>query len=481
MRPNARPQAFWERHFALFAWLVLALAAFNLTYRLGSEIVTQWDESLYATSAWEMVTSGDWIGTTFQGALDYYNSKPPLNVWLIALMFKAFGPSLISLRIVSALSAWFTVAALVAWARRAFGADVALFAGLTLATTFGFFYTHSGRSANADALYTLLILLTVVTLWASIDRPWWRVLLGPLLAAAFLLKGMAVLMPLAIVLSVAIATRREAHRLLPIVVGMVLFLLPVGAWAVARWRLDRWSFFEPLFGTDFVAGTFTVLEGHPGTPFYYIRLLVEDHYDWLFAGVVALAAKPVARREWRALVAFWRDRGGLGTIVGAWAVLTLVIPTIVQTKLPWYLNPFYPAFALGIGWLVSRAVAGTRSAARRAAVTAVVLVIAIAAESRLIWYSFHYRDLRLSVQGLLLEERDRLNGGRVFRQEWDAGDRFVLKAIVRATEATAPQLEAFLRDSHAGDYLLSPHEVSRADLALVRSGAGHWLYVRLGA
>ena len=50
-------------------------------------MVQVWDESLFAITAGEMVDSGDWIGTTFLGTLDYYNSKPPLNVWLITLAF----------------------------------------------------------------------------------------------------------------------------------------------------------------------------------------------------------------------------------------------------------------------------------------------------------------------------------------------------------------------------------------------------------
>ncbi len=44
--------------------------------------------------------------------IDYYNSKPPLNVWLIALAFKLFGANLVSLRLVSVVSAWLTVAVL---------------------------------------------------------------------------------------------------------------------------------------------------------------------------------------------------------------------------------------------------------------------------------------------------------------------------------------------------------------------------------
>ena len=120
------------RHYALAASAVLALAAINLGFRLGSEIVTEWDESLYAITAWEAVEHKRWIGTTFLDHLDYYNSKPPLNVWLIGLAFQVLGPSLVSLRITSAVAAWLTVAVLQEWTRRCFGPAVALLAGLVL-------------------------------------------------------------------------------------------------------------------------------------------------------------------------------------------------------------------------------------------------------------------------------------------------------------------------------------------------------------
>jgi 4-amino-4-deoxy-L-arabinose transferase-like glycosyltransferase len=100
------------RRFLVLAAAVLALAAFNLTYRLGNESLTEWDESLYATSAFEMLERGNWVVTTFNGETDYYNSKPPLNVWLIALSVKAFGPSLASMRVPSIVVAWLTIVVL---------------------------------------------------------------------------------------------------------------------------------------------------------------------------------------------------------------------------------------------------------------------------------------------------------------------------------------------------------------------------------
>ena len=76
------------------------------------------------------------------------------------------------------------------WVRRAVSPVIALLASLILATSFGFLYDHSGRNANTDALFTLLVLLTVVTLWAADQRLWRLVWLGPISAACFLLRGM---------------------------------------------------------------------------------------------------------------------------------------------------------------------------------------------------------------------------------------------------------------------------------------------------
>ena len=163
---------FFARHYRALALAILGLAAFNLGFRLNREVVAEWDESLYGLSAWETTQGGHWIATTLRGTVDYYNTKPPLNIWLIALSFKAFGTSLLSLRLASAISAWLTVVALQAWSRRYFGPAVALLASLVLATSFAFMYVHSGKSADTDAMFTLLVLLTIVTLCAAERRPW---------------------------------------------------------------------------------------------------------------------------------------------------------------------------------------------------------------------------------------------------------------------------------------------------------------------
>src|SRR3954470_14266452 len=120
--PAAGIAAFCDRHYRVLTLLTLTLAALNLGFRMDSEVVTTWDKSLYATSAAEMVKSGNWLVTTFHGDVDYYNTKPPLNVWLIAASFKAFGISLWSLRLPSFVAAFATIAVLQWWVRRSINA-----------------------------------------------------------------------------------------------------------------------------------------------------------------------------------------------------------------------------------------------------------------------------------------------------------------------------------------------------------------------
>ena len=343
-------RARWERWFRAGAILVLALAAVNLFFRLDREVVTDWDEALYATSAAETARNGNWIGTTLDGTLDYYNTKPPLNIWLIAAAFKTIGINLVSLRIASATAAWLTVLVLMLWARRAFGAPTALLAGLVLSATYGFIYVHSGRSANTDALFTLFVLLTVVVLWTARDRPWRLAWLGPILAGVFLLRGMAVLMPLILIATVLVIGGWGGWRQWrPMAVAVLLAVVPIGAWAWARWRLDGWQFLGPMFHYDFVARSATALEGHTGTLLYYPNNLQKDHYAWLLAVAVAVFLLPLSRERFRRM---WGELSGnphAQAIGGAWLGVTVLIPTMMQTKLAWYLNPFYPLFALLVG------------------------------------------------------------------------------------------------------------------------------------
>ena len=475
------PTAFVHRHYRPIFVAVLALAAFNVLFRLGSDFVNEWDSSLYAISAAEALTDGHWIGTTFLGELDYYNTKPPLNVWLIALAFKVFGTNLVALRLTSAISAWLTVAVLVTWTRRCLGPVVALLSGVVLSTSFGFIHVHSGRSANTDALFTLLMVLSVVALRASESRDWHLVWLGPLAAASFLLRGMGVLMPLALIAGVFILRgRKRLTCCLPATIAVVLFLVPVGVWLVARYRVDGWAFIKLLWWYDFVARSTSAIEGHAGGPLYYANILQRHQFDWLLAGLTVVLLYP-PRPSWlRDLWLQWRsDR--MTTLFATWSTVTLVVPTLMQTKVPWYLNTFYPLFAIGMALTLAygarRAMLTPHAARGRAFFAALVLIMGVA-ESRLVWYSVQHRDLSLSDQGLMLAQAEQLAPSRLFRDRRDFGGTFVARYIVGTDPLYAVDVGSFLRQSRLGDYFLTAQDLQHPDLELVQANVRYRLYRR---
>jgi hypothetical protein len=130
---------------------------------------------------------------------------------------------------------------------------------------------------------------------------------------------------------------------------------------------------------------------------------VKHHYDWMVAALAAVILFPPA--SWsplRRALRFWTGDDDLNLLLGAWVAITLLVPTLMQTKLPWYLNAFYPMFAIGVGWALAyglSSVAEPRPYHRRLLIAMIVMAATIA-EAKLIWYSYHYRDFDRTAQGL---------------------------------------------------------------------------------
>jgi 4-amino-4-deoxy-L-arabinose transferase-like glycosyltransferase len=472
------------RRLTALAVAVLTLAVFNLTFRLGSESLTEWDESLYATSALEMLRNEAWVATTFAGALDYSNAKPPLNVWLLAWSLRTFGVGLVALRLSSVVASALTIFILLVWAWRRFTPLTGVLSGLVLATCFGFLYVHSGRTANPDALMTLLFLLIVIVLDAAREVPRRLHWLGPLLAGVFFLKGMAVLMPLLLITIVEWRRGLPGRgRWWPLLSGAAIGAIPIAAWAIARWRIDGWLFFDRVFFQDFVTLSTSVMDGHSGSPLFYLNILVKHHYDWMIAALtVAILFPPGSWKPLWGSLRFWAGDNDLKLILGAWVAITLLVPALMQTKLPWYLNPFYPMFALGVGWALAYGFARVSFAPshHRGLLVAMILMAATVAEAKLIWYSYHYRDFARTAQGLLIVEGHRLRGVRVFRSAWDRADAWVVKGLVEAEPAEAMTVQEFLFRSSPGEYFLTATEVDDRRLIRVARVGGYSLYDRRG-
>ena len=87
-------------------WVALAattlLTAFFCFWRLGADTILGFDEGRHAVNALEMYRNKDWIISTYNGEIDYFNLKPPLSMYMIMCGYALFGMNTLGIRVGSA-------------------------------------------------------------------------------------------------------------------------------------------------------------------------------------------------------------------------------------------------------------------------------------------------------------------------------------------------------------------------------------------
>jgi len=319
--------------------LLLALAALILLPHLGSEGLTDPDESAYAESAREMSQTGDWLVPHLYG--EPLMDKPILIYWLIGASFHFIGQSELAARLPSVLAAvvlLFAVWRLGALVHRSETAGT--IAAMVLASSLEF--ALMGRAAVTDMLLnlfcTLAVLWTVEAIWRG--RSGWMPLgAAASLALAVLTKGpLGILVPLLALGAWVTAVRGWSRlRLMRPVASAVVFLAIVTPWytAIATRRPD-------LLQQFFVAGNvgrFMKPEHRSQPALYYVIVLLIGFLPWsaFLPGSLARAA------------AAWRKRDpddGRILLPALWLVVLGVFFTLAASKLPSYILPALPAAAI---------------------------------------------------------------------------------------------------------------------------------------
>jgi 4-amino-4-deoxy-L-arabinose transferase-like glycosyltransferase len=356
IRPSASPReagfATWlgrlvVRQYALCALLVLLCAAFNVFVGLGESRIDDSDEARYGVSAYEMVQSRSLVVTTYAGMPEYWNLKPPLGYWLIALSFYLFGVSPFTLRLPAALFALGTVALTMALCRRHLNRRAALAAGLMVATTFGLFSHHGARSGDLDSALTFLLVLAVSLIPRLADSPGRVIGFSALLAAGFLLKSFAIL-PILLVAVLYLAWTGSWRRLRPAacLAGAALFLAVAGAWALARWHADGSPYFlQRMVGEDLLARSMREIDKGRSYPLSYVVSLFDRFAPWpllILSGLFAAGA--AGRGRLREVLGHRGLR--MAPLLALWIAVPLVLFSIARTHHHWYLDPVYPALAM---------------------------------------------------------------------------------------------------------------------------------------
>jgi len=429
------------RRYGLCVGFVLLLMAFNVFAGLGSVSLNDSDEARYGVAAWEMLQNRSLIVTTYGGQPEYWNLKPPLGYWLMALSFWVFGPTPFALRFPSALCAIGVVAVAMVISRRWLGRRASLLCGLFLATAYGFLTNHGARSGDLDAALTLLLLVATFEVSRLEKSPWRVVSLGFLLGLGVLLKSFAILPLVATAgLYVGWTGSWRRQRLVPCLLALLAFGLPVAAWAAARIQADGSThFLEMMVQEDLLARSTSIIDKVTYSPFGYLGTLFDRFAPWplLILGAAFLAARE-ERFRLRALSR--RLAQGWLPLLLLWALVPLVLFSISRTQHHWYLDPSYPAWAM-LGALAGLELMRRAPAARRkAAVLACLLVPLVLCEGRVLYRVLLAERAPESQRFLASLAAHRMElGGELHTGPLRHSERFILEAMdgFEVQEATA--------------------------------------------
>jgi 4-amino-4-deoxy-L-arabinose transferase-like glycosyltransferase len=313
--------------------LAALLAALVLLTLLGHKPLTDWDEGIYAEVSREMLSSG-WLIQHWN--LQPWFEKPPLELWITAAFFKLFGISEFTARATSALSGVAIVTLLHGWLAHKRDLLAAWLCAVILLSAFGFL--HVARVGETDVLLSLGCVIALIGL-TEVDEHnpagWYLFWIG--FAAAAMTKGAAaVTLPLTAVAVVCLPTSDRqpttGNRFGPAFwLGLAIFLLLVLPWHLAMAHLFGQRFLAEYFGLHVLTRATEQIEGHTTPWWYYGKVLLVSAPPFVLLYPVAIV-HALRRIELR-----------------AWAIFALIVLgffTLVETRLPHYIAPAYPALAV---------------------------------------------------------------------------------------------------------------------------------------
>jgi len=339
--------------------VLLGLATLLFFTNLGTHDLWPPDEPRFAEVAREMLGSGDYLAPHVNG--QPYKEKPPLLFWAIAAASAAAGEvTAFTARLPSALAGLIVVLCTYALAARLYGARVAFWSGLVLATTSRFWW--QARVGQIDMLLTacLAVALLCFLLWQDARRTRWLVAFYAAAAVAVYAKGpVGIVFPLLMIFAFYWRQkdeRRETHWLigtLAVAALIAVWLIPARM-AVADVATESASasiasnLFRQTIGRFFLG----VSKAQP--PWYYVKTLVVDLMPWtLFL-------------PWT-LPWVWRRRreGPAMRLLLSWTLPALVFFSICVGKRAIYILPLFPVFAILIARSVLDLMDGERHAWRK--------------------------------------------------------------------------------------------------------------------
>ena len=331
---------------AVFVLAILAFSAFFFV-NIGSEPLWIADERTYAQWAFHMIKNGDYLNPWAAGEFSFYIAKPPLNMWFMSLAYQVFGINNFSMRIWSALFGDLSLIAVFYLGKKLYNSYVGFLSAIVLGTFTSFFVL--ARHAMTDVPFVFFSLVSIyffVQSEKTENFTRFAVLGGLFFGLALMTRQVAALLIPLIIFVYLVLTNRSIRFLFS--KRFVLFL-GIGLGVFSPWLMYMIlsfgrDFWQPYFFQSVIMRSVAPVEGHFGDYLFYLSNFVHnENFLWVILlpfAAGASAIKGISKRS----------KADLLTLV--WMLTVLLVFSLAQTKIYFYLLPAFPAFAIAIGSLL---------------------------------------------------------------------------------------------------------------------------------
>lgn len=333
----------------LLALLLVVLAIFWFASLATRSLISP-DEGRYASLAWEMLRSGDWVTPRLNGLL--YFEKPPFQYWASALFLHLFGMNVFAARLWPALAGFLTVLAVGGTAWRLWGRETGIRSLAVAASMTWVFGNAHFLTLDAGLTLFLTIALCAVLIAEQASGPAserrnWIWVAWAAMAGAVLSKGLVGLLIPGATLVLTCLWRRDfgLWRRMHWVSGLLIFLLLAAPWFVLV-SLRNPGFAQFFFIHEHFARYLSKVHQREGAWWYYLPLLVGGMFPWTSA-LPWLWPKRAASDPSPAIAP--------QHLLIAYSAFVLLFFSASGSKLPSYILPMFPALALLIGLRLQQA------------------------------------------------------------------------------------------------------------------------------
>jgi 4-amino-4-deoxy-L-arabinose transferase-like glycosyltransferase len=325
------PCSDWEKtasyRDSLFVFFLLLVPIFFAG--LGNGVLHSFDDMFHAAVGRQILDTGDWMTMHLNGQACFL--RPPLYLWLEAILFKFFGFNAFCARLPSAVFGWATLGILYALACRLYNRRVAFLAVILLATT-PIFIKYS-RRAMTDSTVAFALTLGAYGLVREEDG-WGDLLFGLSLALGYYVKAVMGLYGLAIAPAYFILTGQFRRLLRPsFLLSLGLAAALIGAWFWPELQANGRQFLESQCA--FGPFLFSVVSGGKHRPLRPLDMLWRSVWPWLWASAWGFFMMMRNRL---------RERGTILSVL--WIVIVLASLASATLFYERYLIPLVPILSL---------------------------------------------------------------------------------------------------------------------------------------